>query len=160
MQIKEDTIKATVTIILLGLSLLTALLIETQMTTWASIQIIVLLLAIGFAPLILFGLWLEEDWAYLFSTIFFTGALADLVFTFAITRELLPFSFGVLVSVCGTVISLISVQPEESERKSKTYYLKPIEDVSREIDEKITSTKKIKKRATKKKRGRKPKRRA
>ena len=156
MHIKEDTIKATVTVILLGLALLTALILETRMVSWVPLQIILLVFAAGLASLILFGLWLEEEWAYTFATLFFAGALADLLFVFAVTRELLPFSFGVLVAVCGIVISLISTSEKPIVH---TYDLKPVEEVRREIDENIAAarrapktSKKTTKRAKKKKR--------
>ncbi len=162
MELKEETIKALVTVILIGLSLFTALLFITKATGSMTWNFILFTLGFLLAMLIIFGLWLEEEWAYTLSILFFAGGMAYLIWLFVITRSLLPFTFGILVSVSGMVVSIAETKASESE--VETYNVKPIERLEKEIDEEIqkteTTTASVSKRGRpkKKKRGRPKKR--
>ncbi|MBW2969791.1 hypothetical protein KY309_01665 [Candidatus Woesearchaeota archaeon] len=105
-----EDIKFIVTIILLGLSLLTALVLESYLKTGYAVQLVLILIGIILTAGIIFGLWIELEWAYPFTMLFFALALADMVWMFAETKAFLPFAFGLLVNVAGLVLCIASIE--------------------------------------------------
>jgi len=106
---KLNDIKMIVTVLLLGLSLFTALLLESRMHAGYAIQLVIILIGIILVACALFGLWIEAEWAYPFTLVLFALSLANLVWVFTTTKTFLPFSFGLLINVAGIVMCLASV---------------------------------------------------
>ncbi|VVB80971.1 Uncharacterised protein [uncultured archaeon] len=105
---KLNDIKMIVTVLLLGLSLFTALILESRMNTGYAIQLAIILIGAILMACALFGLWIEAEWSYPFTLIVFALSLANLVWAFTSTKAFLPFTFGLLISVAGIVMCLAS----------------------------------------------------
>ncbi len=105
-------VKLIITSILLGLSFFVALKLESQMATGYMGELVLIILGLIFMSGIIFGLWIEAEWAYSFGIIFFAAALANLLWLFFTTKIFLTFAFGLLVNVAGLVISLVSIESE------------------------------------------------
>jgi len=103
-----NDMKVTVSVILLGLSLFTGLVLETRMGTGHAIQLVIILIGIILTAGIIFGLWIDAPWAYPLSTLVFALSLANLVWQFSSTKAFLPFAFGLLVNVAGLVMCIAS----------------------------------------------------
>lgn len=155
MELKEENIKALVTVILLGLSMLTVLLLESRATGSVGAHFVFICAGMLLLMLIVFGIWLEEEWAYTLSILFFTGGLAHMTWLYSSTKSLLPFSFGILVTLSGLVLCMINTQP--TSHRIETYDVTPIERLQKEIEREIKSTKTSKKRSTTKKKRKKRK---
>lgn len=106
---KLEDIKFITTIILLGLSLLTALILESYMKTGYAIQLVLILIGIILTAGIIFALWIEIEWANAMTMLFFTLSLANLVWLYTATKTFLPFAFGLLVNVAGLVMCLAEI---------------------------------------------------
>ncbi len=106
---KLEDVKFITTIILLGLSLLTALILESYMQTGYAIQLVLILIGIIFTTGIIFALWIEIEWANTIAMLFFSLSLANLVWLFTATKAFLPFAFGLLVNVAGLVMCLAEI---------------------------------------------------
>lgn len=102
--------KVVTTAILIALSLLTALILETNLHKYVAVEIILIGAGIFISLIILFGLWIETDWAYPLAIIFFSVAAANLLWMFLSTKTFLTFAFGVLVNVSGLVICIASIK--------------------------------------------------
>lgn len=109
-----------VTIILIGLSLFSALLLESRMQGNYIWELLVVVIAIVLTFGILFGLWIDESWAYPLGTILFAVLLANIVWLYTSTDAFLVSAFGVLVNVGGLVICLASMQ-RQSFAELETY---------------------------------------
>ena len=120
---KTNDIKLIVTVLLLGLSLFTALLLESRMQAGYSIQLVVILIGIILMACALFGLWIETEWAYPFTLVLFALLLANLVWAFASTKAFLPFTFGLLINVAGLVMCLASIG-DYTYQQLETYEIK------------------------------------
>jgi hypothetical protein len=95
------------TVVLLGLSILSLLAIETSMTTYFNLQILIIV-AFGAALAgIIYGTINETPWAQPAATLFFALALANLVVIFAFNKAFLPLAFGALVNVSGIVLTTV-----------------------------------------------------
>jgi len=119
---KVSDMSVFVTIILVGLSLFTALLLESRMDSHYLLQLLLIVLAIIFTFGLLFGLWIDEPWAYPLSTILFAALLADVIWLYSSTGAFLVSAFALLVNVAGLVICLASVQrPKTLAAELETY---------------------------------------
>ena len=118
-----ENMKIFVSVILLGLSLLTALLLESQMGAQYITELVLILIGIIITAGILFGLWIEEPWAYTLATIVFAAGLINLIWIYSATKNTLMFSFGILVNVAGLVMCLASVRQSVSDLALETYPL-------------------------------------
>ncbi len=116
-----NDMKITVSVILLGLSLFTGLVLETRMGTGYTIQLVIILIGIILTAGIIFGLWMDAEWAYPLSTLVFALSLANLVWQFSATKAFLPFAFGLLVNVAGLVMCIASVGNAMSMHELETY---------------------------------------
>lgn len=110
---KVSDMSVFVTVILIGLSLFTALLLESMMPSNHIWELLLIVIAIVLTFGILFGLWIDESWAYPISTILFAILLANVVWLYASTSAFLVSAFGLLVNVGGLVICLASIQKPE-----------------------------------------------
>ena len=118
---KQTDAKLFVIIILLGLSMATALLLESKMTTGYMMELVLILISIIFVTGILFGLWIEEPWAYPLSMLLFAASLANIVWLFVETKVFLTFAFGLLVNVAGLVMCIASLSQLEDLKSLETY---------------------------------------
>ena len=107
--------------ILLGLSLFTALLLESRMTTGFIVELVLILIGIILTAGIVFGLWIEEPWTYPLTIIIFAASLANLIWLFSATHVFLTFAFGLLVNVAGLVMCLVSMEKIVSQQTLETY---------------------------------------
>jgi hypothetical protein len=121
--------KVITTAILIALSLLTALILETKIKSYVAIEIILIGIGVFAALIILFGLWIETDWAFPLASIFFALSAANILWMFLTTKTFLTFAFGVLVNVAGLVICMASL-------KQATPWNQPLETYEAKNDKK------------------------
>jgi hypothetical protein len=95
------------TVILLGLSVISLLAIETSMTTYFNLQMAAIVIFGASAAAIIYGTIKEMKWAQPAATLFFALALANLVVIFAFNKAFLPLAFGALVNVSGIVLTTV-----------------------------------------------------
>ncbi len=119
--------KSLATIILLGISLLTALLLESSMTGGYAAQLAMIIVGIILTTGVIFGLWIEAEWSYPLGLIIFAAALANLLWLFKLTNNQLTFVFGILVNVAGLVMCLVSLKEIPEWAQLETYEVKHYE---------------------------------
>ncbi len=110
-----------VTVILLGLSLFTALLLEAHMGTLAVVELVLMLIGLIATAAIIFGFWIEEAWPYPLSVIFFAASLANTIWLFTSTQIFLVFAFGILVNVAGLVMCIVNMGQAVNPKELETY---------------------------------------
>ncbi|MEM3154499.1 MAG: hypothetical protein QW165_02955 [Candidatus Woesearchaeota archaeon] len=118
---KASDISAFMTIILLGLNLFAALLLETQMTKFYGWEILFICVLGMFTFAVLFGLWIDEPWAYPLSSILFALSLVNVVWLFHLTNTFLTAAFAFLVNIAGLVLCLASIQKTMPTAPLETY---------------------------------------
>lgn len=118
---QENDIKSFVITILLGLSLLTALMLESRMTHYFALELVLILIGIILMTGIIFGFWIEEPWAYPLTTILFAAALVNLAWLFFLTKAFLTFAFGLIVNVAGLVLCLVNMERAVELQELETY---------------------------------------
>lgn len=120
----DTRVQPLVTVILLGLSALSLLAIETTMTTYFNLQLLVTV-AFGIALAgILFGMFTESDWAQPIATLYFALALSNLIVIFAFNKAFLPLAFGALVNVSGIVLTTVGTKKGIDWSILETYEIK------------------------------------
>lgn len=107
---KEQHVKAIVVTLLLGLSLFTALFLETKMATGHAAELVLVLVGIILSSGVLFGMWTGAEWTYNLALLIFAASLANLVFLLVSTQAFLTFTFGLLVNVSGLLMCLINAE--------------------------------------------------
>ena len=122
MNIKQNNMHIFATILLISLSLVSALILETQLTNWAALEIIIILFASLFVTTLLFGLWLDEPWAKPLGMVYFSLMIANLLWMFAFVKTFIPFVFGILVNVSGIVLAIASIERMEAPVDIETYH--------------------------------------
>jgi hypothetical protein len=116
-----EDMKPFVITILLGLSLFTALMLESRMTEYFALELVLILIGSILMAGIIFGLWIEEPWAYPLTMIVFAAALINLAWMFYSTKAFLTFAFGLLVNVAGLVMCLVGAEQSMELRELETY---------------------------------------
>jgi len=112
------------TVVLLGLSILSLLAIETSMTTYFNLQILIIA-AFGAALAgIIYGTINETQWAQPAATLFFAMALANLIVIFSFNKAFLPLAFGALVNVSGIVLTTVGAKKAFDWSILETYEVK------------------------------------
>lgn len=112
------------TVVLLGLSVISLLAIETSMTTYFNVQLLIII-AFGAALAgIIYGTLNKKQWAQPAATLFFALALANLVVIFAFNKAFLPLAFGALVNVSGIVLTAVSAKKGIDWSILETYEIK------------------------------------
>ena len=96
------------TILLIALSLGTALFIELDMMQ-GILELVLLIIGVIAAAFVVYGLWYNTYWSGPATTILFSAFLANVLYLFLSTHALLPFIFALLVNVAGMVLSVMSV---------------------------------------------------
>lgn len=136
----EHNISTLVIILLAGVSLIATLFFETRLTSWAYLEMVLLLFAMMVATALFFGLWLDEPWTQPLAIIFFSGLIANLLWMFSITPAKLTFLFGVLVNVAGIAIA-VSLIEKPASYDIQTY---EVEEAKRDIAQQTQAKKKRK----------------
>ena len=101
-----EDIKYFAIVILLGLSVLSTIILQSYMKTGYAIPLVIIFITIILMTGTIFGLWIEEPWGYSIATILFTGTIIHTGWIFYKTNMFLPFTFALLVNVAGIVISI------------------------------------------------------
>ena len=148
----ETEHKAIITCILLALSLMTALVLESRIGSGVKVQLVLILIGILLSAGILFGLIMRHSWTYPPGILMFVLSLANLLWLFAVTHSLLGLAFGILVNVVGLVLCLVSIDTAEVEPYTEDY-LSPASLETYDVNGQSTSM------APKRGRGRPPKNR-
>ncbi len=118
---KANNANVFVIVILLGLSLFTALLLEANMGALAAVELVLMLIGLIATAAIIFGFWIEEAWPYTLSIIFFAASLANTVWLFTSTKIFLVFAFGLLVNVAGMVMCMVNMGQAVHPKELETY---------------------------------------
>lgn len=116
-----DDMKSFVITILLGLSLFTALMLESRMDSNFAIELVLVLIGAILMAGVIFGFWIEEPWVYPLTTVLFAAALVNLVWLFFSTKAFLTFAFGLLVNVAGLVMCLVGIERAVELQELETY---------------------------------------
>ncbi len=122
---KASDMSVFMTIILLGLNLFAALLLETRMPKYYGWEMLFICILGLFTFAVLFGLWIDEPWAYPMSSILFAASLANVIWLFYLTSTFLTSAFALLVNIAGLVICLASIQNADSSAASLETYDAP-----------------------------------
>ncbi len=109
----EKEHKSVITGVLLGLSLLTALLLESRINSGISAQLTLIFLGILVSGAVLFGLMMYRNWAYPLGALVFLLSLANLMWLFSMTKSVLGLAFGILVNIVGLVLCLAVISGEQ-----------------------------------------------
>ena len=117
----DTDMKSFIVTILIGLSLFTALMLESHMTANFAIELVLILIGSILMTGIIFGFWIEEPWAFPLTTILFAAALINLAWLFYSTNAFLAFAFGLLVNVAGLVMCLANMERETEFKELETY---------------------------------------
>lgn len=131
-------------VILMAISLGATLMLQAKMTGLWWLEWLILIGAGLFILAMFFGLWVEAEWAYPFSTVVFALALANLLWLYTRTHDFTVFAFGLLATIGGVVLSLSGIGGREEPEAIQTY----------DVPEKEAEPKKTAKKKTAKKRGR------
>ncbi len=116
-----DDMKPFIITILIGLSLFNALMLESRMGANFALELVLILIGAILMAGIIFGLWIEELWAYPLTMIVFAAALINLAWLFYSTQAFLTFAFGLLVNVAGLVICLVGLEQPMEIQELETY---------------------------------------
>lgn len=122
----QEKTKALLTVTFIGLTLLVSLLFQVQLTGPAGLHFFALCAATLLFSIILLGLWIEETWAYQLSSLFFAGALADIIWMFTRTNNTALSAAGLLLSTTGMIIAT-------TRHKSNDYYTLETYDLKENI---------------------------
>ena len=118
---KASDMSAFMAIILLGLNLFAALMLETKMPKYYGWEILSICI-IGLVTFaVLFGLWIDEPWAYPLSSILFALSIANVVWLFHVTDTFTTSAFALLINIAGLVICLASIHGIAPSASLETY---------------------------------------
>jgi hypothetical protein len=109
---KASDMSVFMAILLLGLNLFAALLLESRMAHYFAWEILFICI-IGLVTFaVMFGLWIDESWAYPLSSILFALSLVNVVWMFYMTSTFITSAFALLVNIAGLVICLASIHKQ------------------------------------------------
>lgn len=109
----QNDMKYFAIIILLGLNLLTTLFLQSFLPTGYVLPLVLILIGTILMAGTIFGLWIEEQWAYSLATIIFAASLIHIAWLFYNAQAFLTFAFGLLVNIAGLVLCLVNSSPDE-----------------------------------------------
>lgn len=119
----EKENKSLIISVLLGVSLLTALWLESRISASISAQLTLIFLGIIVSGAVLFGLMMHRQWAYPLGALLFVLSIANVLWLFALTRSVLGLAFSILINVIGLVFCIVCVEREYSGASLETYEL-------------------------------------
>lgn len=92
-----------------------AVYMEMHMTSWYRLEMLVILVGLLASLIVMIALAVEAEWAWPLTTIFFSLAIANLVFEFSLTKRYIAFLIALVLNVFGFLISILSVGEIEPE---------------------------------------------
>ncbi len=108
-------------VILMGLNLAAALLLESKLGVFYWIEGIVILCAMAIIGVQFLAMWLDADWAYPMATILFSLSLVNLLVLYQYVPWFKVFAVGIVVNLLGIVISSIGGSRCEDDDEIETY---------------------------------------
>ncbi|PIN74585.1 hypothetical protein COV18_06860 [Candidatus Woesearchaeota archaeon CG10_big_fil_rev_8_21_14_0_10_37_12] len=99
-----------ITTLLLGLSLLAALLLQTAMQTFYDLQLVIIFIGIIVGAVVLYNFWKEDRYGYIISIIFFAVAILDSIWMIAATGAIFTFIFSLIVNIGGLALCFVRLQ--------------------------------------------------
>jgi len=100
---------------LIVLNAAAAVYMETHMASWYRLEMLVILVGLLASLIVMIALAVEAEWAWPLATIFFSLAIANLVFEFSISRRYIAFLVALVLNVFAFLISILSVGEVEPE---------------------------------------------
>ncbi|MEM4263443.1 MAG: hypothetical protein QW666_00925 [Candidatus Woesearchaeota archaeon] len=124
-------IRLIIVLVLLLLNFIGAIFLETRMTQYFHLELVLMILGFILMAGILLGLVFEARWAWPLSTIFFAASLANAVFLYFNVKSFLVFSGLLFFNLIGLVLSVVSIK-EEDDFSEETADSTPAEVVENE----------------------------
>jgi len=107
-----------ITYALILLNILGALYAEAHLTALAGLELSIIALGTLFSFILMIALAVETRWSWSIGLIYFSFALANTIFLFAITRYTLPFLTAAFLNLLGFIISAVSMVADEENTES------------------------------------------
>lgn len=113
-----------------------AVYMETHMVSWYRLEMVAILFGMLASLILMIALAVDAEWGWPFSVLYFSAAIANNAFEFAVSKRYLAFLLVVLVNLFGFLISILSIvdkkQEEEPEVTETPQEMPPVEtyDVS------------------------------
>ncbi len=93
----------------LVLNLVGMIFLETKMSEYAVLELVIIVVAILLSILALIGIAAESRWSWAFTTILFSLLLANCVFLFATVGAFVTFVLMIVVNIFGLLVSVLSI---------------------------------------------------
>ncbi len=97
-------------IVALVLSFIGMIFLESKMTEYATLELVIIVIAILLAVLSLIGVAAEARWSWPFSTILFALILANSVFLFVTVGAFVTFVLQLFVGIFGLLMAVLSIE--------------------------------------------------
>ncbi len=92
-----------------------AMYMETHMASWYKLEIAVILFGMLASLILMIALAVDAEWSWPFSVLYFSTAIANNTFEFAVSKRYLAFLLVVLVNLFGFLISILSIVDRKQE---------------------------------------------
>lgn len=123
---------------LIVLNVTAAVYMEMRMASWYRLEMVVILFGMLASLILMIALAVDAEWSWPFSVLYFSTAIANSAFEFAVSKRYLVFLLVILVNLFGFLISILSLvdrkqEDVESEMTETQQEAPPVEtyDVSR-----------------------------
>ena len=117
---------------LILLNVLGALYVETHLNMLAGLEIFVVAAGVVCSFILMIALAVETKWSWSMGIIYFSLALANNTFLFALTRHSLAFLSAIFLNLLGFIISAVSLVDTEENGNENTHSFPPIETYEEE----------------------------
>jgi hypothetical protein len=94
----------------LVLSFIGMIFLESKMTEYAALELVIIVVAILLSVIALIGIAAESRWAWPFSTILFALILANSVFQFVTVGAFVTFVLQLVVGIFGLLVTVLSIE--------------------------------------------------
>ncbi len=94
----------------LVLNFIGAIFLETKMTEYAALELVIIVVAILLSVIALIGIAAESRWSWAFVTILFALMLANSVFLFVTVGAFVTFVLMLIVNIFGMLVSVLSIE--------------------------------------------------
>ncbi len=98
---------------LIVLNAATALYMERYMGSWYKIELVIIPLGLLASLVVMLMLAVEAEWSWPLSVVFFSMAIANLMFEFAVSKRYIAFLLALLLNLFGFLISILSIVDKE-----------------------------------------------
>lgn len=113
--------RALAIVILMGLNLVAAFMLTSKMGPYYWIEILLLLIAMGFIGIQFLAMWLDAEWSYPLATILFSLSLINLLWLYSAVNYFKVFAAGIVFNLLGIVVSSVGTKKEEESEELETY---------------------------------------